>query len=93
MAALRGFFRIADHTFPDPAAAASDQERSERIQRALDQLDDLERGIVTAKYVEGLSSSEIAAGLGIPASTVRRKQQRALARVKALFGRGDDAVG
>lgn len=91
MAALRGLFLIVDHTFPDSAEAASDRERSELLERALDRLGDQERKIVTAKFAEGLSSSEIAEELGIPASTVRGKQQRTLARVKALIGHGCDA--
>ncbi|MCQ2436044.1 MAG: RNA polymerase sigma factor [Clostridia bacterium] len=56
---------------------------SMQVKSALDSLDDDDRQIVTLKVYAGLKHSEIASIIGISTEAVKKKYQRALAKLKA----------
>jgi len=55
-----------------------------RVAGLLAELGDDQRAVVTLAYFDGLSSSEIAAELGIPIGTVKSRMAAALQRLRAL---------
>jgi RNA polymerase sigma-70 factor (ECF subfamily) len=61
-----------------------------RVQEALSQISDLDREVLVMRYLEQLSSREIAAIIGISESAVNMRHLRALRRLR---GRLQDALG
>lgn len=58
-------------------------EMQQELVRAVIALDALYRQAIILRFVDGLSASEIAAQLGLPASTVRSRIKRGLQRLRA----------
>lgn len=54
----------------DPARTAEARQSLDRVQRALDQLDDEKRAVFVLFELEGEGCDSIAAGLGVPTGTV-----------------------
>jgi RNA polymerase sigma-70 factor (ECF subfamily) len=65
------------------------------VRALVDALPDEQRRVLELGYFEGLSSSEIAARLGLPLGTVKSRVAAAMARLRSAFGiaRGAGAVG
>jgi RNA polymerase sigma-70 factor (ECF subfamily) len=61
-----------------------DEER-ERVQAALSRLEPRDREVLVLRYLEGLSTEEIAAVLGIRAGAVKMRHVRALERLRGLL--------
>jgi RNA polymerase sigma-70 factor (ECF subfamily) len=61
-----------------------DEER-ERVQAALSRLDPRDREVLLLRYLEGLSTEETAAVLGIRAGAVKMRHVRALERLRGLL--------
>jgi len=59
------------------------REELARIRRALSELPDPDRELLTLKLVRGLSNSEIAGRLRISPGALRTRASRALARLRA----------
>lgn len=78
---------------PDEAAAeAGPGDRAEqswvawRVHRALEELPEREREVLTLAYWSGLSQSEVAEFLGIPLGTVKTRTRTALATLSEILG-------
>ena len=78
--------RLADPGAADPLAAATLADLKERLARALAELPERERLIVTLYYYEGLTVKEIAAVLGVSPSRVSQLHTRAILRLRARLG-------
>lgn len=65
--------------------AATDVADRDVVLRALHRLPERQRAVVALRYYEGLSESQIAAELGIPAGTVKSATARATARLRVLL--------
>ena len=60
-------------------------ELVDQVRQALDELDDLDREVISMRHYEQMSNEEVAVELGINASTVSTRHHRALIRLKALL--------
>jgi RNA polymerase sigma-70 factor (ECF subfamily) len=77
----------------DPEALASAHEDAARVHRALDQLTESERELITLRDLEGLSGPEVAALLELPLATMKTRLHRARLRLMAaLRADGDTDV-
>jgi RNA polymerase sigma-70 factor, ECF subfamily len=73
-----------------PSARLHRSEQRRRIQAILEQLATSDREILVLRYLEHLSTQELAAILGLTPAGVKTRQLRALQRLRALLG--DDVV-
>ena len=71
---------VASATSPSQSAARD--ELRARVLEALEQLDDLDREIVTLRHIEELTNQEIAAELGIDPKAASKRYTRALVRLR-----------
>jgi RNA polymerase sigma-70 factor (ECF subfamily) len=75
---------------PDGGAGPADQAEqswvSWRVHRALEELPEREREVVSLAYWSGLSQSEVAEFLGIPLGTVKTRTRAALAHLADILG-------
>jgi len=69
----------------DPSASAESVQRSERVRRALDQLQPQQRQVLEIAYFQGLSQSETAERLGAPLGTVKSWTRQGLLRLRELL--------
>jgi RNA polymerase sigma factor (sigma-70 family) len=77
---------------PTASQVHDEQELSERIRAALQQLPDREREIIVLKRYLELDSDEICAELGLPSEgAVRALLSRAQARLSGLLSRDKEA--
>jgi len=72
-----------------PSGQALRQEEIERLERAIDQLAEEQREVLTLAYMAGLSRAEIGRRTGQSEEAVRTMLHRAIARLSILIG--DDA--
>ena len=72
-------------TGDDPASAALSGERRAELVRALAQLSDPHRRVVTCRYLLDLDEAETAAVLGWPRGTVKSRLHRALDRLAGVL--------
>jgi RNA polymerase sigma-70 factor (ECF subfamily) len=71
---------VASATSPSQAAARG--ELRARVLAALEELDELDREIVTLRHIEELTNQEIAAELGIDPKAASKRYTRALVRLR-----------
>jgi len=71
----------------DPANAAAESERRERVRAALAQLSPQHQEVLDLAYFGGLSQTEIAAQLSAPLGTVKSWTRQALLRLSELVPR------
>ncbi len=69
---------------PMPVGTASGDER--RVAEVLVQLPRDQRVVIELAYFDGLSSTEIAARIGVPVGTVKSRTAAALARLRTAMG-------
>ena len=69
-----------------PSRQAMRAELRHRVQAALAQLADRDREVLVMRYLEQLSTREIAAVLGIAEGAVKTRHLRALQRLRGLLG-------
>ena len=70
-----------DGTLPDGTAIKN--EAKARLVEVLEGMSRLDREVLVMRHFEGMSSSDVAAQLGIDVETARKRYQRALVRLKA----------
>jgi RNA polymerase sigma-70 factor (ECF subfamily) len=85
---------FVDTALPDPSAIHESRAESRLVREALQQLSDDDRELVTLVAWEGLSPSEAATALGLPAGTARVRLHRARTTparrpLRPRFRRGD----
>ena len=85
---LRGHAPATDDADPGEALIAGDQAR--RLAVALLRLDPRDRAMLSLRFDEDLTFSEIAAALGQPATTVKSRVARAIDRLRVLLADSDD---
>lgn len=68
-----------------PSQAAIKQERQNRIQEVLDQMEDLDKEVLALRHFEELSNAEIAQVLNITPSAASKRYLRALEKLKDLL--------
>lgn len=71
-----------------PEAAALDAETSQELMTAVSALRDEDRRVIASRFFLGLSETETAAVLGCARGTVKSRQSRALARLRAQLYTG-----
>ena len=69
-----------------PAEQAEQGWVSWRVHRALEELNEREREVISLAYWSGLSQSEVAEFLGIPLGTVKTRTRAALAHLAEILG-------
>lgn len=86
--------RQVEDPAPGPQEAVENQQKSQILQTAIDELPDYQRAMVILYHTEGLSYEEIAAVFSLPIGTVKSRLNRArlilknkLEPVKELFGK------
>jgi RNA polymerase sigma-70 factor (ECF subfamily) len=86
--------RQVEDPAPGPQEAVENQEKSQILQSAINELPDYQRAMVVLYHTEGLSYEEIAAVFSLPIGTVKSRLNRArlilknkLEPVKELFGK------
>lgn len=72
-------------TIPSAADEAWVVFERERLARALAQIPDAERELIELAYFDGYTQSQLAARLGLPLGTVKRRTFTGLARLRALL--------
>jgi RNA polymerase sigma-70 factor (ECF subfamily) len=73
-----------------PAQKAARREVLARVQRAMEELEELDREVLALRYFEGLSGEEAALALGLSPSSAKRRHLQALRRLRAALPRVDD---
>jgi RNA polymerase sigma-70 factor (ECF subfamily) len=71
---------------PGPGDRAEQSWVSWRVHRALEELPEREREVISLAYWSGLSQSEVSEFLGIPLGTVKTRTRAALAHLADLLG-------
>ena len=71
---------------PGPSDLAEQGWVSWRVHRALEELNEREREVISLAYWSGLSQSEVSEFLGIPLGTVKTRTRAALARLAEILG-------
>jgi RNA polymerase sigma-70 factor, ECF subfamily len=71
---------------PGPSDQAEQSWVSWRVHRALEELNEREREVISLAYWSGLSQSEVAEFLGIPLGTVKTRTRAALMRLAEILG-------
>ncbi len=72
----------------EPEDPFAQLERQDELERALSALDPVDRQILRMKYYGGLTAREIAASLGLPYETVKKRQQRSLKKLLRALSLG-----
>ena len=73
-------------TVTSPSNAAMRDELRQRVEQALDSMDDIDREVLLLRHFEELTNKEAAAVLGIQENAASNRYVRALGRLKGLLG-------
>jgi RNA polymerase sigma factor FliA len=79
---------LCDDTTPSPLQVAEENDERETLQRAIAELKDRERLIVTLHYFHGVQLKTIAAKLGVSEPRVSQLHSRAMAQLKETLSGG-----
>lgn len=80
-------FAHEERAQPSPAALAQEAEGQRLLAEAVTRLAEPQRAVIVLRYFQGLDSSAAAARLGLSASAVRTRLQRALEELRADLDR------
>lgn len=69
----------------DPLATLLSAEQAARIRAALEQLSSGDRELLRLSFFEGMTPQEVAERLGEPSTRIRKRKERALARLREAF--------
>jgi RNA polymerase sigma-70 factor (ECF subfamily) len=73
--------------FTSPSGAAIRQETQKQVHEALEQMDEVDREVLTLRHLEQLNNVEVALALGLDQSATSKRYVRALQRLtKAMTG-------
>jgi len=72
---------------PTPSEAARQAERDDRLRRALDGLDAIDREVLALRHFERLSNAEVARVLGVSEAAAGQRHFRAVRRLKEALAR------
>jgi RNA polymerase sigma-70 factor (ECF subfamily) len=81
---------------PEPVAIqpeVSDSDEKAEVMRAVAQLPEVQKLVITLRYLEGLSPKEIALRLNLPRGTVRSHLHHALGTLQTAFAGREQRVG
>jgi RNA polymerase sigma-70 factor (ECF subfamily) len=84
--------RLADRlaaVTSSPSAGLRRRERGERVRAALGRLPERDREVLSLRYLEGLSTAEAAAVLGVTEGATKVRLLRAMQRLRDLMGEED----
>jgi RNA polymerase sigma-70 factor (ECF subfamily) len=73
-----------------PAEAATWRELERRFQKAVEELDDIDREVILMRHFEQLSNSEVAAALDLSEPAASMRYLRAMRRLRALLGNEEE---
>lgn len=76
-----------------PASAAVRHELEQRFQRALDELNEMDRDVVLMRHVEHLSNQEVALALGLSDSAASMRYLRAMRRLRKVLQQDESQDG
>jgi RNA polymerase sigma factor (sigma-70 family) len=76
---------LTDVTDPDPSTLHENRAESRRVHEALEDLSSEDRELVTLIAWEGLTPTQAATALGVPAGTARVRLHRARTRLRAAL--------
>jgi RNA polymerase sigma-70 factor, ECF subfamily len=77
--------------FTSPSRAMMREEVRQKIEQALQEMDDIDREVLLLRHFEELSNKEAAAVLGIQENAASNRYVRALGRLKGFLGSLGDA--
>lgn len=83
----RESFAHEERESPEPAALAQEAEAQRLLAEAVTRLAEPLRAVIVLRYFQGLDSNAAAEHLGVPASTVRTRTQKALEELRAPLDR------
>jgi RNA polymerase sigma-70 factor, ECF subfamily len=69
---------------------ASLEEQYQQVRKALNQLSESQRQVLTLSYYEGLSYSKISQRLSLPLGTVKTKARQGLLKLRKILGDAND---
>lgn len=72
---------------PSPDEIGAELEAADKVMRAVSELDELQREIITLRYLRGMPSGQIGEALELPASTVRWHIQNAVAKMRVSLSK------
>ena len=76
--------QVADPT-PDALDAASLKEQSSLLYECLDELTEEQREVISLRFIQELSTAEVAAQLGKKETAIRQLQVRGLRTLSKIF--------
>jgi RNA polymerase sigma-70 factor (ECF subfamily) len=85
--------QLRDHRELTPAAAVLRQELARRLRDAIDRLDPMDREVVEARHVEGLTNQEVAQALGLSEPAAGMRYLRAMRRLRSMLEELPSAIG
>lgn len=88
--ARRRTFAAVSSTCTDDSSTHDLDQDKHRLPAALAQMSEPQQGVIRLAYFEGLSTSEIASRLGIPAGTVKSRTHAALKTLRSVLGIADE---
>lgn len=87
-----GGWRLGPGEWPTPEEELLQSEARDAILRAIDELPDNQRAVITMRDIEGLDTDEVAEALGITAGNERVLLHRARSKVRAAIEEQQGAI-
>lgn len=85
-----GLRLVAPEASPHAGVKAEADERAARVRRAIDELPEAQRQVVTMRFFGGLKFVEIAEALGCPLNTALGRMHKATHKLRRALGGTDD---
>ncbi|MFT3786715.1 MAG: RNA polymerase sigma factor [Tepidisphaeraceae bacterium] len=83
--AYEGLSLVKDDVGPDASVGLTGSEEQAKLRRAIEQLPEAQRQVVTMRYFGGMKFVEIAETLGCPLNTALGRMHKAMIRLKKLM--------
>lgn len=83
---------LRDPSAVDPSARTEGREVASALARAIDQLTDRQRQVITFLYFEGMSAREVAGMLGLTEGRISQLHSAAVLRLKQILQGQEDAL-
>jgi RNA polymerase sigma-70 factor (ECF subfamily) len=72
-----------------PAATATQREIADRVESAVERLDDVDREVIVMRHYEHLTNTEVAEALGLTTPAASMRYLRAIRRLRELLGEAE----